>query len=115
LERSPELVVQELNDSLIFPTSAENVYGVIATKTADGDLYVLNPERTAERREQIKKERLTRAVPTKEFLARERKKVAAGDFAPIVKEMYNDSFNNSPRFLREYREFWELPETFTGF
>jgi len=115
LERSPELVVQELNDGLVFAASAEKVYGVIATKASDGDVYVLNAAKTAERREQIKKERLARAVPTKEFLAKEREKVVGGDFAPIVKEMYNDSFNNSPRFLREYREFWDLPETFAGF
>jgi hypothetical protein len=41
--------------------------------------------------------------------------VIEGNFAPIVKEMYNDSFNNSPRFLKEYREFWNLPDTWAGF
>jgi hypothetical protein len=38
-----------------------------------------------------------------------------GKLAPIVKEMYNDSFNKSVRFLNEFREFWNLPDTFTGF
>ena len=60
-------------------------------------------------------ERLAKAIPTKEYLAKARKDVVAGNFAPIVKEMYNDSFKNSPRFLKEYREFWDLPETFAGF
>jgi acetone carboxylase alpha subunit len=115
LERPPELVVQELNDGRVFAASAEKVYGVVVTKASDKDLYVLDSDKTALRREQIKKERLARAVPTKDFLAKEREKVVEGKFAPIVKEMYNDSFENSPRFLQEYREFWDLPEDFAGF
>ena len=115
LERDPEVVVRELNDGLIFASSAEKVYGVVANRVSDEDPYVLDGARTAERRNQIRKERLARAVPTGEFLSKEREKVVAGDFAPIVKEMYNDSFSNSPRFLKEYREFWDLPDTFAGF
>jgi acetone carboxylase, alpha subunit len=115
LERPPELVVKELNDGLVFRESAEKVYGVVTTMATDSDIYVLDVAKTSERREAIRKERLSRAIPTKEFLAGAREDVVAGSFAPIVKEMYNDSFKNSPRFLQEYREFWDLPETFSGF
>jgi len=115
LERDPQLVVQELNDDLIFPRTAEKVYGVVATKASDDGLYVLDEEKTAELRAQMRKARLERAIPTREYLAKARKDVIEGNFAPIVKEMYNDSFKNSPQFLKEFREFWDLPESFTGF
>jgi acetone carboxylase alpha subunit len=114
LERSPQKVVEELNDELIFPESAEKVYGVVTSRSESGS-YVLDSAATERRRAEIRKERLARAVPTREFLARAREDVIAGNFATIVKEMYNDSFKNSPRFLKEYREFWNLPETFVGF
>jgi acetone carboxylase alpha subunit len=107
--------VRELNDGLIFAESAEKVYGVVATKAADSDTYVLDADETAQRRADIRRERLARAISTKEFVAKAREEVVRGDFAPIVKEMYNDSFKNSPRFLQEYREFWDLPGTFVGF
>jgi hypothetical protein len=114
LERSPEMVVQELNEGLTFPKTAETVYGVATKKTDDG-LLALDAEKTAALREKIRKNRLKKAVPTKEYLAKARKDVVEGDFVPVVKEMYNNCFNNSPRFLREYREFWNLPDTFVGF
>jgi acetone carboxylase alpha subunit len=114
LERSPEMVVQELNEGLTFLKTAETVYGVATKKTDDG-LLALDAEKTAALREKIRKNRLKKAVPTKEYLAKARKDVVEGDFVPVVKEMYNNCFNNSPRFLRDYREFWNLPDTFVGF
>ncbi len=114
LERSPELVVKELNDDLIFRESAERVYGVVISEGEDG-LYVLDRESTDRRRAEIREERLARAIPAGDFIAKAKEDIVAGNLAPIVKEMYNDSFNNSPRFLKEYREFWSLPDTFLGF
>jgi acetone carboxylase alpha subunit len=115
VERSPQLVLEDLNDGLIFPESAEKVCGVAVVKPFDGDTYVLDADKTVQLRAQIKKERLARAIPTRQFVAKARQDVIEGNFAPIVKEMYNDSFNNSPRFLKEYREFWNLPDTWAGF
>lgn len=114
LERDPHVVIRELNDGLVFPESAERVYGVVTRRDDDG-VVVLDPGKTAERRAAIRKERLARAIPTRDFIARSRPAVLEGKMAPIVKEMYNDSFGNSPRFLEEFREFWNLPDTFVGF
>jgi acetone carboxylase, alpha subunit len=114
VERSPQQVVQELNDGLTLQKTAEKIYGV-AVKPSDDGLFVLDADTTVELRAEIRKERLARAIPTKEFVAKARQDVIEGNFAPIVTEMYNDSFCNSPRFLKEYREFWNLPDTFLGF
>ena len=114
LERSPEMVVQELNEGLTFPKTAETVYGVATKNTDDGASCPRRGE-DSHTEGKIRKNRLKKAVPTKEYLAKARKDVVEGDFVPVVKEMYNNCFNNSPRFLKEYREFWNLPDTFVGF
>jgi acetone carboxylase alpha subunit len=114
LERDPEVVVQELNEGLTLERTLKNVYGVVAEKVSD-DEWVLDVDATNRLRRDIRSQRLARAVPTKDFLARERESVLAGGFAPIVKEMFNDCFNNSERFFKEYKEFWNLPESWAGF
>jgi len=115
IERSPEMVVQEVNEGLTTTTSAENVYGVALVRAANNGHFVLDADKTAKLRAQIRKRRIERAIPCAKFRTRARKNLVEGKLAPIVKEMYNDSFNKSVRFLNEFREFWNLPDTFTGF
>jgi acetone carboxylase alpha subunit len=114
IERDPEVVVQELNEGLTLERTLKNVYGVVATRVFD-DEWALDVSATEKLRADIRKQRLARAVPTKHFVEKERDDILAGCFAPIVKEMFNDCFNNSARFFKEYKEFWNLPETWIGF
>ena len=109
------MVVQELNEGLAAIMSAENVYGVAAVQEANNGHWVLDKDKTSELRADIRKRRLKTAIASKKYIEKERKNLLEGKLAPIVKEMYNDSFNKSPRFLQEFKRFWELPDTFTGF
>jgi hypothetical protein len=34
------------------------------------------------------------------------------DMEPMLLEMYDSSAGNAPKFLEEYRQFWNLPEDF---
>jgi acetone carboxylase alpha subunit len=113
--RPPETVVLELNQGLTTLTTAENVYGVAAVRAADNGSWVVDESRTAAARAEMKKKRLKRAVPSSEYREKERKNLLEGKLAPIVKEMYNDSFKKSPRFLAQFKQFWNLPDTFAGF
>jgi acetone carboxylase, alpha subunit len=78
------------------------VYGVVA-----GD-----PEATEARRAQMREERGREAVPVREWMQAERRRVLDGDMIDPVKVMYAESIRLSEAWAREFREFWDLPEDF---
>jgi len=59
----------------------------------------------------MRKERIARSVPTQEWLKGERdkiiRKIGADDH---VKQMFAASFKLSPKFLSQFKTFWELPK-----
>jgi acetone carboxylase alpha subunit len=52
--------------------------------------------------------RLSRAKPVSEWIASERTRVAAADFAPEVKKMYASAIKLSPRFTKDFSDFWKV-------
>jgi hypothetical protein len=48
----------------------------------------------------------------RDWVAAERERILAQDFAAVVKVMYAESMRLSPRWAAEYRGFWDLPEDF---
>ena len=86
----------------LLPRFAESLYGVVS-----GD-----PEATACRRAAMREERAGRAVPVREWMAAERRRVLDGDLIEPVKRMYAESLRLGDRWAREFREFWDLPEDF---
>src|SRR5690606_30572321 len=56
--------------------------------------------------------------PTAEWMERERERLLAhldpdGEhFLPTVQEMYAESLRLSPRWAKEFRDFWRLPDDF---
>jgi len=115
IERLPETVVRELNEGLTTKATAENVYGVAVMNTLDNGHWAFDKDRTSALRTKIRENRLKKALPGKSYIEKERKNLLEGKLAPIVKEMYNDSFNKSPGFLAQFKQFWNLPDTFAGF
>jgi N-methylhydantoinase B/oxoprolinase/acetone carboxylase alpha subunit len=109
LERSPEKVVQDLNDDLLLERFAERAYGVVARRGTDGK-YTLDAAATEKRRAEIRKERLARSVPVTEWIAHERKRVQDGEWIEPVRDMYRSSMSLSKRWAEKYRNFWALPE-----
>jgi len=63
-------------------------------------------------REAFRGRRLARAIPVREWVAAERKRILAQEFVEAVKAMYAESMRLSPRWAAEYRGFWDLPEDF---
>ncbi|TIN81932.1 MAG: 5-oxoprolinase, partial [Mesorhizobium sp.] len=63
---------------------------------------------TVERRAAMRKERLAKAVPVVDWIAKERGRVEKADFAPEVKKMYASAIKLSPRFTSEFSEFWNV-------
>lgn len=109
LERRPELIEADLNGGYLLPRFAEKVYGAVFTRDEKGTYHV-DAAKTEERRRQIRQERLRRGRPVKEWMAEERQRILAKEASVQVRHMYAGSFALSPKFLAEFRSFWNLPE-----
>jgi N-methylhydantoinase B len=86
-------VERDVREGHLLPRFAQSVYGVA--------------DRTA-----FRERRLQRALPVRQWLARERERIIAQEFVEQVKAMYAESMRLSPRWAAEYRGFWDLPEDF---
>jgi acetone carboxylase, alpha subunit len=102
LERPYDAVMTDIDGEYLLERFAEPVYGVIP-----GDASA-----TEERRVRKRDERVAEAVPAREWMARERERVLAGDFIEPVTRMYAESMKLSERWADEFRAFWDLPAGF---
>jgi acetone carboxylase alpha subunit len=109
IERLPQHIAEDLNEGLLLPRFAESVYGAIVERDEKG-IYTVNATLTAQRRTEIRKERLTRGRTVSAWQADEKTKILAKDASLQVRHMYASSFALSPAFIGEFKEFWQLPE-----
>jgi len=111
LDRPMEDIEKDLEDQLISERTATGVYHVVL----DPETRKIDPDKTRELREAERKARLKKAIPVKEFMKAQRDKILGKNISEICKKTYNDCFQNSSRFLNEFKECWGLPEDFEGF
>jgi hypothetical protein len=102
LERPYESVMEDIEGDFLLPRYAEQVYGVVA-----GDSRA-----TAQRRSEMRDARGAKAIPVREWMERERKRILDRDMIQPVQRMYAESMLLSERWAQEFREFWDLPEDF---
>lgn len=112
LDREPARVAEDLNGGYILERFAGDVYGVVVKKGADG-LYVADLPATEVARAQMRKARIAKSVPTTEWMKGEREKILAKDAGTQVRQMFAASFKLGPRFEKEFRTFWNLPDSWT--
>src|SRR5213078_3520688 len=111
LDRTPEHLEEDLNGDFLLPRFVESVYGAVAEADADGR-WTIDRESTEERRAAAREDRRAKAVPVREWMAGQRERILAKEFAPPVQRMYEESMKLSPRWASEFRAFWDLPEDF---
>lgn len=107
LERDPIKTAWDVENGFLTREAAEQVFGIIL-KDDDEGYPQADIDATAARRAEMRRARLAKAVPVSEWIARERDRVKAGAFAPEVAKMYRSAMQLSPRFTREFKEFWSL-------
>lgn len=112
IDREAQSVVDDLNGGYLVERFAFQVYGVVAQKGTDGQFTVDAPA-TEARRKEIRKERLAKAVPTRAWMKGEREKILAKEAGDHVKQMFASSFKLGPKFLEQFRTFWDLPVEWT--
>ena len=108
IDRDPKAVEADLNQKFLLPEFAQKVYGAVFTQDAKG-VFTLDVAKTQARRAEIRKERLARALPTREWMKEERERILNKHAAVQVQHMFATSFALSEKFTREFKEFWNLP------
>ncbi|MFQ5699567.1 MAG: hypothetical protein ACE5IL_14970, partial [Myxococcota bacterium] len=112
IERDPEAVRDDLEKGWTRERVAEQIFGVVARRNGKSQ-WGVDAEATRARRREIRAQRLERAVPFREWWARERERVAARErMDPAVLDMWRSSMALSPDYAAELRAFWSLPPDF---
>lgn len=108
LDRECAAVENDLNSRFVLPEFAEKVYGVVISQDQD-QVWKVDAAKTAARRKAVRKERIARAVPTREWMKEERARILTKHASVQVRHMFATSFDLSAKFKNEFKAFWELP------
>src|SRR5699024_1296871 len=92
---------------------ASNAHAVVLDYDEDKNKCHVDMDATKKRREEVRRSRLSNAIPVEEWINSERERVLEKDFAPEIKNMYKDTMSLSDQFDKEFKEFWNLPKDFT--
>ncbi len=108
LDRDCASVENDINSRFVLPEYAEKVYGVVISQDSE-QVWTVNAAKTAARRKAIRKERIARAVPTREWMKEERARIMTKHASVQVRHMFATSFGLSVKFKNEFKAFWDLP------
>ena len=109
IDRDPKAIETDLNQKFLLPEYAQKVYGAVFTQDAKG-AYTVDAAKTRARRAEMRKERLARALPTREWMKEERERILNKDASTQVQHMFATSFSLSEKFTRQFKDFWSLPD-----
>jgi len=110
LDREIEAIQEDLNENFILEEFAQKIYGAVFTKDDEG-VYTVDADKTKARQAEIRKERIARGQPVHEWMKGERQNIIDKKASLAVQQMFASSFYLSPTFLAEFKEFWDLPES----
>lgn len=108
IDREVKAIENDLNQKFLLPEYAQKVYGAVFTQDAKG-VFTVDPALTQARRAEIRKERLARALPTREWMKEERERILNKHAAVQVQHMFATSFALSEKFTQQFKTFWNLP------
>ncbi len=112
LDRELDAIADDLNNELLLPKYALEVYGAVVTQDGAGRWQV-DAKASASKRLDIRKRRLERAVPVRDWMRSERERILAKTASTQVQHMYATSFGLSKKFEQQFRDFWNLPADWT--
>jgi len=108
LDRDCASVEKDLNSRFVLPEYAEKVYGVVISQS-DDQVWTVDVAKTATRRKVIRRERIARAIPTRDWMKEERSRILTKHASVQVRHMFATSFGLSAKFKDEFKSFWDLP------
>ena len=111
LERDPAAIAGDVDRHVYLPETARRAFGVVVD--ADGHEPAVDQAATRAERDRARQRRAARAVTYDEFYQRERTRLLEGTLIAPVKLMYRESMALSGQWARDFRSFWDLPDTFS--
>jgi acetone carboxylase alpha subunit len=99
-------IENDLNQKFLLPEYAQKVYGAVFTQDAKG-VYSVDEAKTQARRAEIRKERMARSVPTREWMKEERERIINKHAAVQVQHMFATSFALSEKFTQQFKDLLE--------
>jgi acetone carboxylase, alpha subunit len=108
IDREPKAIENDLNQKFLLPEYAQKVYGAVFTQDGKG-VYSVDAAATKIRRAEMRKERLARALPTREWMKEERERIINKHASVQVQHMFATSFALSEKFTKQFKDFWNLP------
>jgi N-methylhydantoinase B/oxoprolinase/acetone carboxylase alpha subunit len=112
LERDPVKTAWDVENGFLTAEAARNVFGIVVRENLDTDQMEADLAATAASREELRRERMRRAMPVEQWMARESARIREQTFAFEVRRMYASAMRLSPRFSDEFRAFWGLEPSF---
>ena len=110
LDREPTRVERDVGLGFVSPWAAASLYGLVGKQTETEGEWKADAAETAERRAQMRRGRLARGVPVKEWWRAERRRILQGRPKGEAAGMYEECFKLSPAWARAFRDFWALPD-----
>ena len=107
-DREPKAIEKDLNEKFLLPEFAKKVYGAVFAQDAKG-VFSVDAAGTQARRAELRKERLARAVPVREWMKEERERIINKHASQAVQHMFATSFALSEKFTKQFKDFWSLP------
>jgi acetone carboxylase alpha subunit len=108
LDRDCASVETDINNRFVLPEYAEKVYGVVISQNSE-QVWTVDVAKTATRRKVIRRERIARAIPTRDWMKEERARIMTKHASIQVRHMFATSFGLSVKFKDEFKSFWDLP------
>jgi acetone carboxylase alpha subunit len=112
LDRDCASVETDINNRFVLPEYAEKVYGVVISQNSE-QVWTVDVAKTATRRKVIRRERIARAIPTRDWMKEERARIMTKHASIQVRHMFATSFGLSVKF-KDLPADWELPESELG-
>ncbi len=112
LERDPFKTALDVENGHLTEEAARGVFGIVVKPGAEPGMFAADLAATEALRKEMRARRLARAVPVKDWIAAEGKRVKARRFAPEVRQMYAAAMKLSDRFRTDFTGFWGLDRGF---
>ena len=112
ITRDCKSIEDDLNKGWTSRRVAEEIHGLVVKQAGERD-FTVDIAASEKRRAEIRKERIAKAVPFKEWWAEERKRVENREnMNEAVLHMWRTSMELSPDYGDELKAFWKLPDDF---
>jgi acetone carboxylase alpha subunit len=112
LDRDVKEVERDINLRFVSARAAQKLYGTVGATDADGE-WKADPVRSQKLRTKMRKARLARAVPVKDWWSGERKRIIGGKIKGETATMHAECLKHSQEWTRIYHQFWALPKDFS--